>query len=154
MEKPVLNQLNIVISDFGRSADFYRRLGVAIAPPLVNAAGTPFHATGADGRGAAIELDNAEFARRWNPGWAKLGDDLAGRVVLGFTYDSREEVDRIFLALTEAGYAALAEPHDAFWGSRYSILQDPNGIAVGLMSPADPAYRSNPPQGWGSPEPE
>jgi uncharacterized glyoxalase superfamily protein PhnB len=67
---------------------------------------------------------------------------------------TREEVDRIFLALTEAGYAALAEPHDAFWGSRYSILQDPNGIAVGLMSPADPAYRSNPPQGWGSPEPE
>ena len=72
--------------------------------------------------------------------------------MLGFTYESREDVHSVFHALTEAGYTALAEPHDAFWGSRYAILQDPDGIAVGLMSPADTAYRSNPPRGWGRPE--
>lgn len=68
--------------------------------------------------------------------------------------DSRADVDRIFAALTEAGYTALTAPHDAFWGSRYAILQDPDGIAVGLMSPADPAFRSTPPRGWGQPQPE
>ena len=74
MQKPVLNQLNIVVSDFGRSADFYRRLGIAVPPPLVNPAGTPFHAAGRDGRDSSIELDSADFARVWNPGWRKPVD--------------------------------------------------------------------------------
>jgi len=154
MPKPVLNQLNIVVSDFTRSMDFYRRLGVAVPEPLMNPVGTPFHVAGADGYGTAVELDSEQFARMWNPGWATLGNTLAGRVVIGFTYQSRADVDRIFGALTEAGYTALAVPHDAFWGSRYAILQDPDGIAVGLMSPVDPAFRSTPPRGWGRTQPE
>lgn len=89
MQKPVLNQLNIVVSDFARSVDFYRRLGVAIPAPLMNPAGTPFHVAGADKQGTAVELDSEEFARIWNPGWATLGNTLAGRVVIGLTYDSR-----------------------------------------------------------------
>ena len=30
------------------------------------------------------------------------------------------------------------EPYDAFWGARYAIVEDPDGNAVGLMSPIDP----------------
>jgi uncharacterized glyoxalase superfamily protein PhnB len=43
--------------------------------------------------------------------------------------------------MTSAGYSALAAPYDAFWGARYAIVEDPNGIAVGLMSPIDPGRR-------------
>lgn len=143
MQKPVIEQVNIVTGDFVRSTDFYRRIGVEIAPPPVNA----FHLAGEDRDGHRIEFDSAEFARVWNPGWAGR-TDLKGRLVLGFTCPSRAEVDRIFDDLADAGYHALAAPHDAFWGSRYAIVEDPNGIAVGLMSAPDSAYRSPPPEGW------
>jgi uncharacterized glyoxalase superfamily protein PhnB len=57
-------------------------------------------------------------------------------------------VDRIYAGLTSAGHPGLAPPHDAFWGARYAILEDPNGIAVGVMSPIDPARKTSPPAGW------
>jgi uncharacterized glyoxalase superfamily protein PhnB len=44
-----------------------------------------------------------------------------------------------------AGYRGLQEPHDAFWGARYAIIEDPDGIAVGLMSPMSPDKKSPPP---------
>ena len=44
-----------------------------------------------------------------------------------------------------AGYRGLQEPHDAFWGARYAIIEDPDGIAVGLISPVSPE-KSQPPE--------
>jgi uncharacterized glyoxalase superfamily protein PhnB len=43
-----------------------------------------------------------------------------------------------------AGYRGLQDPHDAFWGARYAIIEDPDGIAVGLMSPVS-SYKKSPP---------
>ena len=34
---------------------------------------------------------------------------------------------------------------DAFWGARYAVVSDPEGNGVGIMSPVDPARRSEPP---------
>jgi uncharacterized glyoxalase superfamily protein PhnB len=48
--------------------------------------------------------------------------------------------------MTGAGYRGLREPHDAFWGARYAIIEDPDGIAVGLMSPVSPDKKSPPPE--------
>ena len=42
----------------------------------------------------------------------------------------------------QSGYAGLQPPHDAFWGARYAIIEDPDGIAVGLMSPISPDLKS------------
>jgi hypothetical protein len=39
----------------------------------------------------------------------------------------------------------LQPPYDAFWGARYAIVEDPDGIAVGLMSPISPDFKSVPP---------
>ena len=97
--------------------------------------------------GLRFELDSTQFAKVWNQGWAARSD-LAGRMVLGFGLASRDAVDRVYAELSGAGYAGLAPPHDAFWGARYAILEDPNGIAVGLMSPIDPARKAPPPAGW------
>jgi hypothetical protein len=52
-----LNQLNIVLLDLGRSADFYGRFGVVIALPLLNAVGTPFH--------AAAQTREVRFTNHW-----------------------------------------------------------------------------------------
>ena len=147
-DKPVLDQVNIVAGSFDRSFDFYRRLGVTFAEPVTNNTDDPFHANGETSNGLRFELDNAAFAPVSNPGWA-AHSDLVGRVVLGFGVASREEVDQVYADLTSAGHPGLAPPHDAFWGARYAILQDPNGIAVGVMSPIDPGRRASPPAGWG-----
>jgi len=72
--------------------------------------------------------------------------DLRGRVVVGFSVATRAAVDAVFRDMTGAGYRGLQEPHDAFWGARYAIIEDPDGIAVGVMSPISPDRKSPPPQ--------
>jgi uncharacterized glyoxalase superfamily protein PhnB len=47
--------------------------------------------------------------------------------------------------MARAGYRGLQEPYDAFWGARYAIIEDPNGVAVGVMSPISPDRKSPPP---------
>jgi uncharacterized glyoxalase superfamily protein PhnB len=58
---------------------------------------------------------------------------------------TRDDVDAVFGDMSAAGYRGLQEPHDAFWGARYAILEDPDGIAVCLMSPVAVDKRSPPP---------
>jgi catechol 2,3-dioxygenase-like lactoylglutathione lyase family enzyme len=146
-EKPRLDQVNIIAGDVRRSMDFYGRLGVSLPEPPAGLPGGLYHVSGEAEGGMAVDLDSAAFAQFWNQGWAGR-KDLVGRVVLGFGLNSRGAVDAKFAELTDAGYGALAPPYDAFWGARYAIVEDPNGIAVGLMSPIDPARRVWPIKGW------
>jgi Glyoxalase/Bleomycin resistance protein/Dioxygenase superfamily len=44
--------------------------------------------------------------------------------------------------ITAAGYRGQQPPYDAFWGARYAVIEDPDGNAVGIMSPVDPDRRS------------
>ena len=44
------------------------------------------------------------------------------------------------------GNRGLQAPFDAFWGARYAIIEDPDGIAVGLMSPISAKHRAPPPE--------
>jgi uncharacterized glyoxalase superfamily protein PhnB len=81
-----------------------------------------------------FDLDSTAFAQIWNTGW-KGRTDLRGRVVIGFGVPTRSDVDDVFRDMIGAGYRGLQEPHDAFWGARYAITEDPDGVAVGLMSP-------------------
>jgi uncharacterized glyoxalase superfamily protein PhnB len=92
-----------------------------------------------------LDLDSTAFAQAWNTGWAQR-DDLRGRVVVGFRVPAREAVDDIYRDMTDAGYRGLQPPHDAFWGARYAIIEDPDGVAVGLMSPISPDRKSPPPR--------
>jgi uncharacterized glyoxalase superfamily protein PhnB len=142
---PVLDQVNIISGDLQRSLDFYRLLGAVFPRPLPNSSGQLFHVNSEPHDGARLELDSAEFAPVWNAGWAGRAD-LQGRIVLGFRIATREGVDQRFKSLTSAGYRELQPPFDAFWGARYAIVEDPDGIAIGLMSPIDPARKTPPPK--------
>lgn len=141
-DSPVLNQANLVVKDMAAALAFYRRLGLA-----VEQAGRPewarHHATVIMPNGFRLELDSTEFARQWNPGYR--GSPGGGGCMLFFGVASRDEVDRIFETMTAAGYAPQKAPEDAFWGARYAIIEDPEGNAVGIMSPIDPARRRPPP---------
>ena len=143
----VLDQVNIITADLQRSLDFYRRLGAVFPRPLPNPSGKLFHVGSEPNDGALLELDSVEFAPVWNSGWAGR-PDLQGRVVLGFRIATRDGVDQRFTSLASAGYRELQPPFDAFWGARSAIVEDPDGIAIGLMSPIDPARKTPPPKDW------
>jgi catechol 2,3-dioxygenase-like lactoylglutathione lyase family enzyme len=135
-EAPKLDQLNLVVSDMAASVTFYRRLGIVIED--TDPEWESHHRSADVGDGIDLDLDSDEFAKRWNEGWS------GGRAVIGFKVASRQEVDEIHEDLVGAGYRSQQSPYDAFWGARYAIIEDPDGNAVGIMSPVDPDQRSGP----------
>jgi len=145
---PRQDQLNIVSDDLEASIAFYRRLGVEIPEERVWRTPSGIHhvsASETESSTVSLDLDSTAFARIWNIGW-RGRQDLRGRVVVGFKLPSRGAVDLTYVDLTGAGYTGLQAPYDALWGSRYAIVEDPDGIAVGLMSPRSPEHRSAPPK--------
>ncbi|HTN79314.1 MAG TPA: VOC family protein, partial [Acidimicrobiales bacterium] len=98
--------------------------------------------------GASLHVDNVALAATYNAAWRRGGGGSA--VVVGFTVASRDDVDHLYRKLTDAGVEGRQVPYDAFWGARYAIVADPNGVDVGIMSPIDEAHRSWPP----SPSPD
>lgn len=146
--RATFDQLNIVSGNVSASVDFYRRLGVEIPEGRLGRSKTGIHhvsAIAAEKDAANLEIDSVAFAQVWNAGWNGR-NDLKGRVVVGFSVPSRAVVDEIYAELTGVGYGALQAPCDAFWGARYAVVEDPDGIAVGLMSPISPELKSQPPE--------
>lgn len=133
-----LDQVNIVVRDMDAMSEFYESLGVGLRSGRPEWAA--HHRNTGTEDGIDIDLDSNEFAAVWNEGWPG-----GGGVVLGFRVDSREEVDRLYNDLTAAGYSGQQVPYDAFWGSRYAVVTDPDGNSVGLMSPSDEERRTAPP---------
>jgi catechol 2,3-dioxygenase-like lactoylglutathione lyase family enzyme len=138
-----LDQINLIVGDVQASRAFYRRLGLDFGDADDDPVWSNHHvSTLRGGAGAAIDvdLDSQSFAGRWNHGWP--GGPGA---VLGFKVDTRAEVDDLVAALKADGVPVQQEPYDAFWGARYAVVSDPDGNGVGIMSPQDDAYRSEPP---------
>lgn len=131
-ERPVLDQINLVVRDMDATVEFYARLGVEIAPSVAQWA-RHHRALSAPG-GLDFDLDSTEFATRWNSGWppGQTG------VVIGFRLASREAVDATYDDLTRAGYAGQQPPFDAFWGARYAVVADPRGELCWSHEPGGP----------------
>jgi len=137
-----LPQVNIVVRDMRASIAFYRLLGVEIDEvPVPEWA--HHHANGVTPNGLRVELDSVAFAKQWNPGLDP--ERLGGSVLLFFQVPERSDVDALHDEVVEAGHRSLKAPEDAFWGSRYAILADPDGHGVGIMTASDPARRRQPP---------
>ena len=137
-ERPVLDQLNIVVTNMESTVAFYRLLGLEIGD--MDSEWRLRHRTATQAEGIDLDLDSAEFAKTWDRGWRG-----GAGIVIGFRVASRPAVDELHRKLTEAGYRSQQSPYDAFWGARYAIVEDPEGNAVGLMSATDPDRRSAPP---------
>jgi uncharacterized glyoxalase superfamily protein PhnB len=139
---PVLNQVNLVVRDVAASVAFYRLLELPIEE-IPRPEWARHHAKVEMPNAISLELDSIAFARQWNPG-LKAAAGGSG-CVLFLQVRSREEVDRLFATVVAHGYPGQKPPEDAFWGARYAIVEDPDGNAIGLMSPIDPARRREPP---------
>lgn len=130
-------QINIIVADMAASLAFYRLLGLTIDLPM------PDHASARLPNGFRLEFDTPASAATWSS--AATGA-VAGSSVLGFDVPDRPAVDAVYAELVDAGTHPLTPPYDAFWGSRYAIVADPDGNPVALMSPAEPAFESWPPE--------
>jgi catechol 2,3-dioxygenase-like lactoylglutathione lyase family enzyme len=134
----MFQQVNLIVTDMEASAGFYRRLGLELGGEDGPWAA---HHRSADGAGGAdLELDSPASARTWNRGWPG-----GPGVTIGFRLTDREAVDRTYADLVAAGHPGQQEPYDAFWGARFAVVLDPDGTAVGLMSPVDPSRATPPP---------
>jgi catechol 2,3-dioxygenase-like lactoylglutathione lyase family enzyme len=134
---PRLDQVNIVVSDVDASRTFYTRLGLDFGRERDPEWGA-HHVSARQTPGSAldVDLDSTAFVRDWDEGWPG-----GSGVVLGFTVSSRDEVDELVAALAADGARIQQPPWDAFWGARYAVVSDPDGNAVGIMSPVDDESR-------------
>jgi catechol 2,3-dioxygenase-like lactoylglutathione lyase family enzyme len=143
-----LDSLNLVVSDVPASRAFYSRLGLDFGnahDPVwdnhhVSTGSVELPAAGAASAPLGVDLDSTSFVNHWDVGWPG-----GSGVVLGFRVETRQAVDDTVADLVTHGATVQQPPWDAFWGARYAVVSDPNGIAVGIMSPMDPAMRSENP---------
>jgi catechol 2,3-dioxygenase-like lactoylglutathione lyase family enzyme len=136
----VVSSFNVVVTDMARSRAFYEALGLTF-----DDGGDKWgnYHLSCKMPGFDLDLDTVEFAKQWNEGSSGSG---GGMGVLGFSVPTRDAVDAIYAAMIEAGHTGQQPPYDAFWGARYAVLQDPDGYAVGLMSPMSAEHRSEMPR--------
>lgn len=135
-DRPVLNQINLVVRDMTAMVEFYRRLGVEFTE--THSPWERHHRTFTPAcvpAGFDFDLDSQDFVPQWNEGWPV---DQAGPV-LGFRLPSSSAVDLTYQELTDAGYVGQQPPWDGFMGARYAVVADPDSNSVGLMGPIDPA---------------
>ena len=138
---PVLTGVNLFCKDMAATVAFYRRLGLDIDD------GHPWsghHIEVPMANGIQLELDSIELTKGYDTDFVEPGAG-GSRNVIVFHLPTREAVDLTFTELTAAGNPAHLAPIDAFWGARYAVVDDPDGNAVGLMSPVDTKLRSEPP---------
>jgi uncharacterized glyoxalase superfamily protein PhnB len=142
MKKPVLAKINLVAKNYDATLKFYRLLGISIPDPTAQPPGA-LHAEAENAEGLYFSLDNEHLARIYNAAWRK--DARRSSVLMTVSLNSRNEVDETYQRLIKAGYEGQQPPYDAFWGSRYAIVTDPEGNDVGLESPMDENMRRWPP---------
>ena len=124
---PQLNAIGIAVSDMGRSIAFYRLLGLDV-PDTPDEA----HVDAFLPNGVRFMLDSEEVIHSFLPEWQRTD---CNQISLALECASPAEVDEIYARVTEAGFEGEKEPWDAFWGQRYALLGDPDGVRVNLYAP-------------------
>lgn len=121
-----LNAIGIVASDIATSIRFYRTLGLDM--PETPDEG---HVEASLPNGLRLMLDTEETVWSFDPEWKRAtGNQLS----LAFECGGPEEVDALYAKVVEAGFEGAKAPWDAFWGQRYALLRDPDGVEISLYA--------------------
>jgi catechol 2,3-dioxygenase-like lactoylglutathione lyase family enzyme len=124
---PELNAIGIAVSEMAASIRFYRLLGLDVPE-------TPDeeHVDTFLPNGVRFMLDSEDVMRSFREDWARQTGNQVG---LALECASPAEVDEAYARVTAAGFHGEKEPWDAFWGQRYAVLLDPDGVEVSLYAP-------------------
>jgi uncharacterized glyoxalase superfamily protein PhnB len=123
---PEMNAIGIACSDMRRSMQFYRLLGL----DLPDEPGDD-HVEATMANGTRLMFDSEGVIRSFLPEWQRTDGN---QVSLAFECASPAEVDEIYGRVVAAGFEGEKEPWDAFWGQRYALLGDPDGVRVNLFA--------------------
>ena len=139
---PAFSTISLICRDTAASIAFYKLIGLDLEDHSGEDPGEIVHVTVRGQKPADLDIDSEPLGDLYHAGFrARTSRPL----VIGFTVDTRDEVDRIHDAVVAAGHESRQVPYDAFWGARYAIVADPDGNDVGIMSPMDDTMRSWPP---------
>ena len=123
---PELNAIGIVASEMARSIRFYRLLGLDV--PETPDEG---HVDAFLPNGVRFMLDTEQVVRSFKEDWSR---ETGNQIGIAFECSSPAEVDEVYARVIEAGFEGEKEPWDAFWGQRYALLRDPDGVEVNLYA--------------------
>lgn len=126
---PQLNAIGITVSDMAASIRFYRALGLDV--PETPGEG---HVDAFLPNGVRFMLDSEDVVRSFLPAWTR---EDGNQIAVAFECSSPAEVDEVHARVVAAGFESEKDPWDAFWGQRYSILVDPDGVRVNLYAALD-----------------
>jgi uncharacterized glyoxalase superfamily protein PhnB len=132
---PSFTGVHLFARDMAATAAFYRLLGITVE-------GDAHFSRGISPDGADLAFGSHALTLGYDPNFQP---STGGAIALQFSFGSREAVDAAHGRLVSAGHASRLAPFDAFWGSRYAEVLDPDGVIVGLQSPRDDAKVSPPP---------
>jgi catechol 2,3-dioxygenase-like lactoylglutathione lyase family enzyme len=123
---PELNAIGIAVSDMARSIRFYRLVGLDV--PQTPDGG---HVDAFLPNGVRFMLDSEEVIRSFMPDWSR---ENGNQLSFALECASPAEVDEVYARVTGQGFEGEKEPWDAFWGQRYALLIDPDGVRVNLYA--------------------
>ncbi|QNK81790.1 VOC family protein [Nakamurella sp. PAMC28650] len=123
-----LDVIGLVGSDMAAGLAFYRRLGPAIPAEADISPHVEFGLPG----GIRLCWDTEEVMASFDPEFAAV--TKAGRSSIGFAAASPAEIDSGYADLVAAGHHGHLAPWDAFWGQRYAVGHDPDGVTVDLFA--------------------
>ncbi len=127
---PIVNVINIVVSDMDAALAFYRHLELDFQVD----ARMPGHAGCDTANGLHLMLDTDELRDKTSAGWDRPTSGGGPRTFLAFQYESPGGVDAKYAEIVGAGYHGQQEPWDAFWGMRYATVLDPDGNGIDLYA--------------------
>lgn len=132
MTRPRIDAIGIAVSDMALAIAFYSRLGLDFSP----GAETQPHAEAMLGSSIRLMLDTEAMLRQIDPEWSAAP---GGRLGLAVRLPDPEALDRLYAELAEDGLG-IKQPWDAFWGQRYAVVCDPDGLHLDLYAqlPQDP----------------
>jgi catechol 2,3-dioxygenase-like lactoylglutathione lyase family enzyme len=118
--------VELVVTDLPATLRFYRLLGLDVPAGADNES----HVEVEFG-GLRLAFDTTDTVRSFDPNWTPPTG--GHRVALAFEAETPAEVDAAWDEITGAGYHGHLKPWDAFWGMRYAVVHDPDGIPVDLF---------------------
>ena len=123
---PGLNAIGIAVSNMAESIRFYRLVGLDVPD-------TPDegHVDAFLPSGVRFMLDSEDVIRSFLPDWQRTDGN---QISIAVECSSPAKVDEIYARVVEAGFEGEKEPWDAFWGQRYALLGDPDGVRVNLYA--------------------
>ena len=120
--------VGLIVSDMDRTLEFYRLLGLDLDAAHVSEGMVDATLPG----GIRVMFVTEDRIRKFEP--AFQAPEGRGRMSLAFRCKSPLEVDALFDDLVQAGFDAVVEPFDVFWGHRYATVLDPDGTRVDLVA--------------------